>query len=255
MNETPRSESEGGLPLPATATAEKPGYKTTEFYVSVLTALGALLSTVAGGLPAKQAATVAGISAGAYALSRGIAKFGAMAMPMLSLMPELKTLLAQLKSGAAKTAVLIYICAFGFAGCATTTGGNQIADRASAFASSPGGRILADTLITVAASAAEQYGTTRKIDKGALIAATLDGAAQSLRSLASTPQAQSPGAVAGATTIGAGLRAYDNTVSPIVAGKVMNQIQSGTSPDQAIENVATAMNAAAARTRHAAAGP
>jgi hypothetical protein len=136
------------------------------------------------------------------------------------------------------------------AGCAETPAGTtNVADKAVAFAQSPAGQTLANTLITVAVSAGGQYALTGNVDTRLLVAATLDGSAQNLRSLANTPQAESPGAVASAVTIGAGLRAFDNTVAPIAAGSVTKQIQSGAEPDQAIENVATVMNVAAAKTR------
>ncbi len=137
----------------------------------------------------------------------------------------------------------------------STTGNNAVADRASNFANSPTGRVIANTLITAAVSAGEQYAGGRKIDPHRIVADTLDGAAESLRSLSSTPRVDSPGAIAGAVTTGAGVRAFDNTVSPIVAGEVMRQIGDGTKPNQAIENLATTMNSAAARTRQLASGP
>ena len=54
----------------------KPGYKTTEFLVSVLTALGALLASLVGELSPKYAALASAISLGAYAISRGLTKAG-----------------------------------------------------------------------------------------------------------------------------------------------------------------------------------
>jgi len=52
----------------------KPGYKTTEFWVTVLTAVGALIAALADQLPPKYAALGAAISSGLYAISRGLAK-------------------------------------------------------------------------------------------------------------------------------------------------------------------------------------
>lgn len=52
----------------------KPGYKTTEFWVSVLVAAGALIAALADALPPRYAALAATISGGLYALSRGLAK-------------------------------------------------------------------------------------------------------------------------------------------------------------------------------------
>lgn len=54
--------------------AVKSGYKTTEFYVTGLTIAGLVLSSVAGNLPDKYAAIVAGVAASAYSISRGLAK-------------------------------------------------------------------------------------------------------------------------------------------------------------------------------------
>lgn len=54
----------------------KPGYLTTEFYVSILTSVGAVIASIAGGLPDSMAAKVAMVSAAAYALSRAVAKVG-----------------------------------------------------------------------------------------------------------------------------------------------------------------------------------
>jgi hypothetical protein len=138
--------------------------------------------------------------------------------------------------------------AFGAGGC-STTGNSSVADKASNFAASPTGRVLEISLISAAASASQQYAAGEKIDGHKIVADTLDGAAEGLRSLASTSRAASPGSIAGAVTTGAGIRAFDNTVSPIVAGQVVRQIEDGTHPDQAIENVATTMNAAAAAAR------
>ena len=52
----------------------KPGYKTTEFYVSLATQLGALIAGIQGGLPPKYAGIVASVAAVGYAVSRGLAK-------------------------------------------------------------------------------------------------------------------------------------------------------------------------------------
>jgi hypothetical protein len=50
------------------------GFETTEFYVSVLTALGALAAALAGELAPRWAAIAAAVSSAAYALARGWAK-------------------------------------------------------------------------------------------------------------------------------------------------------------------------------------
>jgi len=54
----------------------KPGYKTTEFAVTVLTALAALIAALSGHLGPRYAAIAAAVSTGLYAVSRGITKTG-----------------------------------------------------------------------------------------------------------------------------------------------------------------------------------
>lgn len=144
--------------------------------------------------------------------------------------------------------ILAIIVSLSLCACATT-GNNNVADKASQFANSPSGLALQAAVISAALDAATQYSTTGKVDSKHIVAATLDGSAESIRSLAGTSKAESPKAVASATTLGAGLRSFDNTVSPIVAGQVSRQIENGTDSAQSIENVATAMNKAAARVR------
>lgn len=55
----------------------KPGYKTTEFLVTALAALGALIAALADKLPARYAAIASAVSLGCYAISRGLTKLGA----------------------------------------------------------------------------------------------------------------------------------------------------------------------------------
>jgi predicted acyltransferase len=55
----------------------KPGYRTTEFAVTVLTAVGALAAALAGQLSPRWAAIAAAVSVAAYAISRGLAKLAA----------------------------------------------------------------------------------------------------------------------------------------------------------------------------------
>ena len=55
----------------------KPGYKTTELFVAVLTDVGVLAAALQGSLPAKWAAVAAAVSTAAYSIARGIAKNGA----------------------------------------------------------------------------------------------------------------------------------------------------------------------------------
>ena len=52
------------------------GIKTTEFWITVLGMIGISGSAIVGILPGSIAATVAGIAAASYAISRGLAKLG-----------------------------------------------------------------------------------------------------------------------------------------------------------------------------------
>ncbi len=52
----------------------KPGYKTTEFWLTVATNLAAILCAFAGTLPPEKAAVCMAISNGIYAAARGLAK-------------------------------------------------------------------------------------------------------------------------------------------------------------------------------------
>lgn len=54
----------------------KPGPKTTEFWVTILTLIATLGGSASGILPAPYAALAAGISTAAYSISRGLAKKG-----------------------------------------------------------------------------------------------------------------------------------------------------------------------------------
>lgn len=54
----------------------KTGWKTTEFYVTVLTDVGLVAAAVGGVLPSKWAAIAAGVAQAAYAISRGLTKNG-----------------------------------------------------------------------------------------------------------------------------------------------------------------------------------
>ena len=55
----------------------KPGYKTTEFLVTVATAAGLIAASSASWLPPRYAALGTAISVGAYAIARGLAKITA----------------------------------------------------------------------------------------------------------------------------------------------------------------------------------
>jgi hypothetical protein len=52
----------------------KAGYRTTEFYTTIVTALGMLVSALTNGLNDQTAAKYTGIVSAAYAVSRGLAK-------------------------------------------------------------------------------------------------------------------------------------------------------------------------------------
>jgi len=52
----------------------KPGYKTTEFAVVVLTALVAFVASIADYLPPRYAALTAAVVTAGYAIARGLAK-------------------------------------------------------------------------------------------------------------------------------------------------------------------------------------
>lgn len=54
----------------------KPGYKTTEFWVTSLTSIAALVAALSSHLNPRYAAVGAAVSEGLYALSRGLTKHG-----------------------------------------------------------------------------------------------------------------------------------------------------------------------------------
>lgn len=60
--------------VPTVTSIFKPGYKTTEFLVVLLTDIGVVTASITGNLSPKYAALAASISVAAYALSRGLAK-------------------------------------------------------------------------------------------------------------------------------------------------------------------------------------
>lgn len=62
------------MTVPAPVAPSKPGYLTTEFYVTVLTDVGLVAAALGGVLPAKWAAIAAGVAQAAYAISRGLSK-------------------------------------------------------------------------------------------------------------------------------------------------------------------------------------
>lgn len=65
----------------------KPGYKTTEFLVTVLTGVGVLSASLAGELSPRYAALASAVAVASYALSRGIAKRGQTIYPQLPAPP------------------------------------------------------------------------------------------------------------------------------------------------------------------------
>lgn len=147
--------------------------------------------------------------------------------------------------------ILIALC---FQSCATTDT-NSVASKAAVFANSDAGKALGNTLINVALSAGQQYASSGNVDPQTLVAATLDGGAASMRTLVNTAGQTSPNAINQAVAIGVNTPGISKQVPPIVSAQVSKQIQNGVSPPQAIENVATVMNKAAANTRKAAKGP
>ena len=62
------------VPVPVKATPAKPGYLTTEFWVTALTAVGATAAAATDNLPPRYATIASTIAVVAYAISRGLAK-------------------------------------------------------------------------------------------------------------------------------------------------------------------------------------
>lgn len=54
----------------------KRGWKTSEFWVSLLTTVGTVTAAAAGIVPGKVAVAAAAVSSAAYAIARGVAKIG-----------------------------------------------------------------------------------------------------------------------------------------------------------------------------------
>lgn len=61
-------------PVVVKAAPAKPGWQTTEFWVTVLTAVGATAAAATDNLPPRYATLATTISVVAYAISRGLAK-------------------------------------------------------------------------------------------------------------------------------------------------------------------------------------
>jgi len=60
--------------VPVKSAPAKPGWQTTEFWVTVLTAVGATAAAATNNLPPRYATLATTISVVAYAISRGLAK-------------------------------------------------------------------------------------------------------------------------------------------------------------------------------------
>jgi hypothetical protein len=72
---TVEAPTTGGATTTVKTASIKSGWKTTEFWVSALAIVGLVASSASAGLSEKYAAIGATISAAAYAISRGLAKF------------------------------------------------------------------------------------------------------------------------------------------------------------------------------------
>ncbi len=148
--------------------APKPGYLTTEFYVTIITTIGGLLAAFAGGLPPAWAARIAMVSAGAYALSRAVAKIGP---DLLLILGAGKTFKAEVVPAAAAAtsshvagiiAALIFLPAFLFSGCQTAPvapGNDPIVVHAEQTT-----RIALDTFKTIEKIEFDSYSTIKQID-------------------------------------------------------------------------------------------
>lgn len=65
----------------------KPGYKTTEFWVTALTSAAALIAALSGHLSPRYAAIAAAVSTGLYAIGRGLAKVPTPVVPPTTYTP------------------------------------------------------------------------------------------------------------------------------------------------------------------------
>lgn len=135
--------------------------------------------------------------------------------------------------------------------CSTTpTGGqNQLVTNAEAFAKSDAGKQFINAVVGASVGAtvnvAAQYASTGKIDPQGIVGAALQGGAAQLRAIPNVAPFQVPVVGANAVVVGAGVPAVSEVVAPLVQSQIKSQIVSGTTPGQAIENVATALNIAA----------
>jgi len=60
--------------VPVKSAPAKPGYRTTEFWLAIATAVGTAATSAEGSLPPRYAAIASTVAFVAYALSRGLAK-------------------------------------------------------------------------------------------------------------------------------------------------------------------------------------
>lgn len=60
--------------VPVKAAPAKPGYMTSEFWITILATLGAIAASATDNLPPRYAAIASMVSVVAYAISRGLAK-------------------------------------------------------------------------------------------------------------------------------------------------------------------------------------
>lgn len=63
-----------GAQIVAAAPAHKPGWQTSEFWITAVTVVGAISTAIAGVPLSPVAGIAAGVGAAAYAISRGIVK-------------------------------------------------------------------------------------------------------------------------------------------------------------------------------------
>jgi hypothetical protein len=81
MNETPVTNAQATVP-PAAATnptTVRPGWLSSEFWLTLLTHVGLAAAAISGLLPGKYAAVASAASQAAYSLSRGLVKASAAA--------------------------------------------------------------------------------------------------------------------------------------------------------------------------------
>jgi hypothetical protein len=70
------TETNEPIEAPRAARTQKPGLETTEFWISILTAVSTLCGQLVGVIPEPWGVIMAGIAAAAYTISRGLTKSG-----------------------------------------------------------------------------------------------------------------------------------------------------------------------------------